>query len=107
MTIKLKHTNDRAHDPVDLQIHVREEAPDLALVLTTARRVFESRRAQAWPPTVSAHGQWDALYAAAAEGLDVMATVEETVDWANSLIARIDVASNGREVQRSDEEQQC
>lgn len=44
---------------------------------------------------MSAHGQWDTLYAAAAEGLDVLATVEEAVDWANSLIARIDVASNG------------
>lgn len=88
--------NDRAHDLVDLQILVREEAPDPARVGTTARRLFESRRAQSWPPTVSAHGQWDTLYAAASEGLDVIATVEEAVDWANSLIARIDVASNGR-----------
>ena len=87
--------NDRAHDLVDLQILVREEAPDPARVGATARRLFESRRAQSWPPTVSAHSQWDTLYAAAAEALDVIATVEEAVDWANSLIARIDVASNG------------
>jgi len=88
--------NDRAHDLVDLQILVREEAPDPARVGTTARRLFESRRAQSWPPTVSAHGQWDTLYVAAAEGLDVIATVEQAVDWATSLIALIDVASNGR-----------
>ena len=88
--------NDRAHDLVDLQILVREEAPDPATVGRTARRLFESRRAQSWPPTVSAHSQWDTLYAAAAEGLDVVATVEDAVDWANALIARIEVASNDR-----------
>ena len=87
--------NDRAHDLVDLQILVREEAPDLALVRTTARRLFDSRRAQAWPPTVTAHGQWDTLYAAAAEGLDVIATVDQAIDWANSLIARCELAANG------------
>lgn len=88
--------NDRAHDLVDLQILVREEAPDPGRVRTTARRLFESRRAQAWPPTVTAHGQWDTLYAAAAEGLDVIPTVEEAVSWTNSLIVRIDITSNGR-----------
>jgi hypothetical protein len=88
--------NDRAHDLVDLQILDREEAPDPARVGTTARRLFESRRAQSWPPTVSVHGRWDTLYTAAAEGLDVIGTVEEAVDWANSLVARIDIASSGR-----------
>lgn len=82
--------NDRAHDLVDLQILVREEEPDLAQVRTTARRLFGSRRAQSWPPVVRAFGDWDSLYTAAAEGLDVLATVEEAVSWTNSLIARID-----------------
>lgn len=81
--------NDRAHDLVDLQILVREEAPDLASVGTTARRLFESRRAQSWPPTIRAHDGWDTLYAIAAEGLDVIGTVEEAIDWANSLIAEV------------------
>lgn len=90
--------NDRAHDLVDLQILVREEAPDLAGVGTTARRLFASRRAQSWPPTVSAHDQWDTLYATAAEGLDVIGTVDEAIDWANSLIAQVDSASNGLQV---------
>lgn len=85
--------NDRAHDLVDLQILVREEAPDLALVRTTARRLFESRRAQSWPPTVSAHARWDTLYAAAAEGLDVIPTVGEAVGWTNSLIASVDAST--------------
>ena len=34
--------NDRAHDLVDIQILVREEAPALASVGTTARRLFRS-----------------------------------------------------------------
>lgn len=88
--------NDRAHDLVDLQILLREEAPDLARVRTTARRLFASRGAQAWPPTVVAHMDWVSLYGAAAEGLDVIATVEDAVTWTNLLIAQIDVASNGR-----------
>lgn len=88
--------NDRAHDLVDLQILVREEAPDLASVGTTARRLFESRRAQSWPPTVRAHDRWDTLYATAAEGLDVTGSVEEAIDWANLLIARVDSASHGQ-----------
>lgn len=68
--------NDRAHDLVDLQLLVREEAPDLAAVGTTARGLFESRRAQSWPPTVAGHDQRDTLYATAAECLDVFGTVE-------------------------------
>ncbi len=85
--------NDRAHDLVDLQILVREEAPDTEAVGAAARRLFESRRAQSWPPTVRAHDRWDTLYATAAEGLDVVGTVEEAVDWANELIAQVDAAS--------------
>ena len=39
--------------------------------------------------------QWDTLYAIAAEGPDVIGTVEEAIDWANSLIAQVDSASSG------------
>jgi hypothetical protein len=85
--------NDRAHDLVDLQLLVREEAPDLACVGVTARRLFASRHAQLWPPTVIPHNNWDTLYATAAEGLDVIRTVDGAVAWANELIARIDAAS--------------
>ena len=87
--------NDRAHDLVDLQLLVREERPDLGRVRRTARRLFQSRRAQTWPPTVVAHSDWDSLYRAAAEGLDVIDRVDEAVSWANELINRIDGASAG------------
>jgi len=83
-------------DPVDLQVLIREEDPDLARVGATARRLVDSRHAQAWPSAVTAHDQWDTLYAAAAERLDVIDTVEEAIGWANSPVARIDAASNGR-----------
>jgi hypothetical protein len=34
------------------------------------------------PPTVIAHDQWDTLNAPA-EGLDVIGTVKEAIDWAD------------------------
>ncbi len=76
--------NDRAHDLVDLQILVREERPDLAAVGVTARRLFASRRAQPWPPTVVAFDGWPSIYAEAATDLDVLETVEEAIAWANN-----------------------
>lgn len=86
-------TNERAHDLVDLQILDQEEVIDLALTATTARRLFASRRAQAWPPSIVAYAEWPTIYAAAAEGLGVLGEVGEAVAWANELIARIDAAS--------------
>lgn len=84
--------NDRAHDLVDLQLLLREESPDLGVVAETARRLFESRRAQPWPPAIVAHANWETLYAAASEGLNVIATVDAAVEWGNELIAQIDAA---------------
>lgn len=88
--------NDRAHDLVDLQVIVRQEQPDLTLAGSVAARLFASRRAQAWKPVVVAYGSddptrdWARLYEAAAEGLDVLPTVEEAVRWANEeLVARM------------------
>ena len=60
--------NDHAHDLVDLQILDQEEEIDLAAVGATARRLFASRRAQGWPPTVVAYEGWDTIYAEAAAG---------------------------------------
>jgi len=80
--------NARAHDLVDLQLLVREERPDLGLAGETAARLFASRRAQPWKPVVVAYDGWASIYAAAAEGLDVLATIDEAVAWANEeLIA--------------------
>ncbi len=82
--------NDRAHDLVDLQVLVRGERPDLAAAGITAARLFASRRAQAWKPVVVAYDNWGSIYAAAAEGLEVLATVDEAIAWANKeLIANM------------------
>lgn len=84
--------NERAHDLVDLQILEQEEEIDYRATAVTARRLFESRRAQTWPPIVEAFPRWPAIYLAAADGLSVLQTVEAAVDWANDLVAQIDAA---------------
>ncbi len=83
--------NERAHDLVDLQLLDREGI-DLAETAVIARRLFASRRAQSWPPTVVAHPGWDTIYAEAADGLAVISDVEIAADWANSLIERIEAS---------------
>jgi hypothetical protein len=82
-------TNERAHDLVDLQILADDKVIDLAAVGATARRLFAARRSQPWPPTVVAFERWPDLYENAAEGLGVLAGVDEAVAWANDLIAHI------------------
>ena len=44
------------------------------------------------PPTIVVGDQWDTLYVEAADGLDVLATVDEAVLWANEFIRRIAAA---------------
>lgn len=84
--------SDRARDLVDLQLLDREEHLDLRRVRATCIRLFEYRRQQGWPPTILEVAQWDTLYAEAAEGLDVLPTVAEGVDWVRALVRRIDAA---------------
>ena len=70
-----------------------EEPVDLAATAATARRLFASRRRQAWPPTVRAYSRWSEVYAEAADGLGVLGTVDEAVEWANGFMARVDAAT--------------
>jgi hypothetical protein len=81
--------NDRAHDLVDLQILDQEESVEMAAVGVVARRLFDSRGAQDWPPTVVAHDGWDTIYAEAAVGLGVLPDVTAAVEWANDFIGRV------------------
>lgn len=83
--------NERAHDLVDLQLLSRDGI-DLRQTAVIARRLFASRRAQAWPPTVVAFSKWDTIYVEAADGLEVLSTVEQAAAWANVLIADLDAA---------------
>jgi hypothetical protein len=86
--------SERAHDLVDLQLLVADAHPDLALVGYTARRLFEFRKAQAWPPRVTAGPDWVTLYGEQAEGLAVLTDLDEAVDWANQLIADLNAATS-------------
>lgn len=88
--------NERAHDLVDLQILDEEEAIDLVLLAEIGARLFALRRTHKWPPTIVEYEQWETIYAAAAEDLNVLPTVAEAVAWANDLVERAVAAANGR-----------
>lgn len=84
--------SERTRDLVDLQLLDQGEDLDPTQIAATCVRLFAYRQQQAWPPTVVVGQQWDTLYAEAAEGLDVLPTVEEAVAWTNALVQRIAVA---------------
>ena len=88
--------SDRAHDLVDLQLlESSEPGPlDFPLTRTTAKRLFASRQAHAWPPTIASHPTWEPLYRDAAEGLSVHQDLGEACAWGNNLIRRIDNATS-------------
>lgn len=60
------------------------------LVATTTTRLFAFRAEHEWPPTLAAGAGWEALYAEAAEELDVLPTVGEAVVWLNDYVIRLD-----------------
>ncbi len=80
---------DRARDLVDLQLIFSRSEVDFSMLRETCERLFAYRKAQAWPPKVFEQSGWAELYAVQAEGLSVVRSVGEAVDWANSLIDRI------------------
>jgi len=81
--------SERARDLVDLQLLDQGEGLDPTQLAATCAQLFAYRQAQAWPPTIVVGQQWDTLYVDAAEGLDVVPTVEEAIAWANALVRRI------------------
>lgn len=82
--------SERAHDLIDLQVAVSGGGIDYAKVRAVCIRLFAYRAEQEWPPTISKGEGWDSLYAAQADGLDVLPSADDAVVWANTLIARID-----------------
>lgn len=93
--------SERARDLVDLQLLDRGENLDLSHVAETCTRLFGYRRQQSWPPAIVGGAQWDTLYAEAAEGLDVLSTVEDAVAWANVFVQRIEAARTRSAIDRS------
>lgn len=80
--------SDRVHDLVDLQIIMKEGAPDIKTIKPLCIRLFDYRGMQDWPPQISMQTDWEIGYAAAAEGLDVL-NLEEAIVWGNDLIQQI------------------
>ncbi|QUY62124.1 Nucleotidyl transferase, PF08843 family [Gulosibacter molinativorax] len=81
--------SERARDLVDLQLLANSEDLDLVQVAATCVRLFDYRQQHAWPPLIVAEEQWSTLYAEAAEGLDVLETLEMALDWVNVFVKRI------------------
>lgn len=88
----LTSLGDRARDLVDLQLIARNVAVDTIEVRTACQRLFASRRAQAWPPKLTAQPGWDKLYTESAKGLPVLQDVEAAVEWCNGFIDEIERA---------------
>ena len=84
--------SQRAHDLVDLQIIAANEEVDLGAVKDVCMRLFTYRQMQEWPPTVTMNEGWEAVYAEAAEGLDVLADASDAIAWANKLVRSIEDA---------------
>lgn len=81
--------SERVRDLVDLQLLQRGEQLDLTQVKATCLRLFDYRRRHAWPPTIVVDAEWDDLYEAAIEGVDVLPDIDAAVAWTNDLITRI------------------
>lgn len=81
--------SQRAHDLVDLQVMARNDSVDMQLVRETCERLYAYRRMQPWPTPIVANEGWEAIYAEAATGLDVLSNVSDAVEWANRLIGEI------------------
>lgn len=94
--------NERAHDLVDLQLLVEFEPPNLVKLNNVGGRLFNARRVGIWPPKVVYWDGWDAIYNRAAEGLDVQATVQGAIEWANNLLDEMVAANKSRDAELKD-----
>ncbi len=79
----------RAHDLIDLQLIVNSAKFDYHEVKCACERLFSYRKSQKWPPTVEKMDGWDEVYSNQKLQLPVLPTVDEAVEWANELIAKI------------------
>jgi hypothetical protein len=79
----------RAHDLIDLQIIMQEEAVELELVKVTCERLFAYRKMQAWPPAIRKNEGWDSYYSEQQPPASVLQTIDEAINWGNTLIDSI------------------
>lgn len=79
----------RAHDLIDLQLIVDHSQVDLAKVARLCERLFSFRRMQPWPSRIVRGTDWETAYNDANSKRGVSRTLDEAIDWANSLVERI------------------
>lgn len=90
--------NDRAHDLVDLQLAARVYRGSMTELFEVAVRLFAARQAHTWPPRVTVRQGWHARYTAEANGLDVLASIDAAIVWANEWVSQIDRATHNDDV---------
>ncbi|OKL50308.1 nucleotidyl transferase AbiEii/AbiGii toxin family protein [Boudabousia marimammalium] len=85
----LSGNTDRVRDLVDLQIIDSNAEVELEELRDVCERLFAYRKAQVWPPLITAHEDWEVPYVEYASSLPVRQSLQEAVDWVNGLIERI------------------
>ena len=81
--------SERAHDLIDLQLIAANEELDYGKTARTCERLFAYRKMQEWPPIIIAGKSWERLYDDQRQGLDVLESLEDAIDWGNRLIDNI------------------
>lgn len=99
-----RERNERAHDLVDLQLLVEFDPPNFVKLDNVGGRLFNARRVGAWPPKVVYWDGWETIYDSAAEGLDVLETVQSAIEWTNNLIEEMLAVSRPRDAEQKDKE---
>ena len=82
----------RAHDLIDLQLIFSRNEIDFKRTKDICYQLFYYRRRQSWPAQVVKNENWDKVYNDQRGELSVLPTVDEAIEWANELIAKIDAA---------------
>ena len=80
----------RVYDLIDFQLIVDHSQVDFAKVAQICRRLFSFRRMPPWPPRVVKGIDWETSYNDANFKHGVTRTIDDAINWANSLIEKID-----------------
>ncbi len=87
--------NARAHDLVDIQILAHEYELKDGSVNETCKRLFDSRKQHAWPPTITRREGWADLYERAlaqvipSDEMQLCAGVDTAIETVNQLITDV------------------
>lgn len=86
----------RAHDLVDLQIILAQEAINFSLARKLCEATFAYRGDHSWPASFVKNEGWETTYEKAAEALDLpgvpIRSMDSAISWGNELIHQIATA---------------